>query len=101
MKCVFDNCSKDSTVHKMCRYHYYRSDIYRNIDKKRYRNNLEHERERIRIKSQKNKAKRSKQGIEYRTKIAKVLEDIYNMPRTKKYTLKLTVQRNRLEYGKE
>ncbi len=71
--CKITQCENKSSVYEMCRYHYYRSDIYRNIDKTRYRNNLEYERERSRIKSRGYNPKKNKQGIEYRTRIAKVL----------------------------
>jgi len=70
--CIIDQCEKESSVYGLCRYHYYRSDKYRELDKKRYINNIEHERERSKIK---NKAYplRNQKGIEYRTRIAKTL----------------------------
>jgi hypothetical protein len=40
--CIIDQCEKESSVYEMCRYHYYRSDVYRELDKKRYRNNIEY-----------------------------------------------------------
>jgi len=45
----------------------------REASQRYYRNHIESERERCKLKNQKTKQKRNQQGIEYRTKIAKVL----------------------------
>lgn len=73
MKCKIENCIGESSVYGLCRFHYYRSEKYRELDKKRYRNNLEYERERNRIKSRTYNPERNRQGMEYRTKIAESL----------------------------
>ena len=70
--CIKDNCEGKSSVYGLCRPHYYRSEKYRELDKKRYRNNLESERQRSRIKN-KNYSKRNQKGIEYRTRLAKAV----------------------------
>jgi len=72
-KCKIESCENISSVYEMCRYHYYRSDKYRELDKKRYRDNFEYERERSRLKSRRYNPKKNQQGIEYRTRIAKTL----------------------------
>jgi len=71
--CIKDNCEGKSSVYGLCRPHYYRSEKYRELDKKRYINNLEHERERSRIKSRGYNPKKNKQGMEYRTRIAEAV----------------------------
>jgi len=70
--CIIENCEGKSSVYGLCRPHYYRSEKYRELDKKRYRNNLEAERQRSRIKN-KNYSKRNQKGIEYRTRLAKAV----------------------------
>ena len=70
--CIKDNCEGESSVYGLCRPHYYRSEKYRELDKKRYRNNIEAERQRSRIKN-KNYSKRNQKGIEYRTRLAKAV----------------------------
>ena len=71
--CNIDNCTREYRTNGFCQYHYNRSDTYRNVDKKRYRNNLEHERERSRIKGRGYHPKKNRQGIEYRTRLAKAV----------------------------
>lgn len=66
-------CDRKYKANGLCQYHYYRSEKYREMDKRRYRNNLEHERKRSRIKSRIYNPRKNRQGIEYRTKIAESL----------------------------
>lgn len=91
MKCKINNCNGESSVYGLCRPHYYRSEKYRDLDKKRYRNNLEHERERSRIKN-KTYSQRNKKGIEYRTRLAKAVglsytQFTHQLQLVKKFTL--------------
>ena len=71
--CNIENCTRKYRTNGFCQYHYNRSDQYKSIDQKRYRNDLEFQRERSRIKSRGHNPKKNRQGIEYRTRIAKVL----------------------------
>lgn len=90
--CEMENCIGKHKANGLCQFHYYRSDKYRELDKNRYRNNLEQERERSRIKGKLNKEKRNKQSIEYRTRIADKLglsytQFVYQLQKTKKEIL--------------
>ena len=71
--CELDNCTRKYKANGLCQYHYYRSDKYKTLDQKRYIDNLEFQRERSRIKSRGHKPKKNRQGIEYRTRLAKAV----------------------------
>jgi len=90
--CNIENCDNKYRTNGFCQYHYNRSDVYRNIDKNRYRNNIESERKRSSIKGKLNKSKRNKQSIEYRTRIAEKLglsytQFTYQLQKTKREVL--------------
>ena len=72
-QCSIENCTRKYRTNGLCQYHYNRSDKYKSIDQKRYRDNLEFQRERSRIKSRGHNPKKNQQSIEYRTRIAKTL----------------------------
>ena len=64
----------------------------REASRRWYRNHIEYERERCRLKNQKIKKQRNQQGIEYRTKIAKTLglsytQFTYQLQKLKKHIL--------------
>lgn len=71
--CELDNCTRKYKANGLCQYHYYRSDKYKTLDQKRYIDNLEFQRERSRIKSRGHNPKKNRQGIEYRTRLAKAV----------------------------
>jgi 5-methylcytosine-specific restriction endonuclease McrA len=90
--CELENCTRKYKANGLCQYHYYRSDKYRELDKNRYKNNIEYERERSRIKSKNNRSEYNRRGIEYRTKIANILglsytQFTYQLQKTKKEVL--------------